>query len=96
MHRDCPCYELTDGCGCECCTEPRVTMTDNISQNVYIIPSQPSLPACVEPDEYPCECNSVNYMMLQSGIDPVAARNSGGSYSHDKLVNAYNTKQGRE
>lgn len=75
---ECPCYELTDGCGCQCCTR--------------FYNTQESLPQCVSPDERFCECWSVDRIMLHSGIDPIAARNSGGSYSRDTLIKSMELK----
>lgn len=74
---ECPCYELTDGCGCQCCA-PSVI--------------QPNNSTCIILDERFCECWSVDRIMLHSGIDPVAARNSGGSYSRDTLIKSMELK----
>jgi hypothetical protein len=79
--RDCPCYELTDGCGCLCCVDH-----DKI---IGSMETHPSLPECIESDEYGCECHSIEYLMAQSDIQPM---HPGQSFTP---AEAYEIKQGR-
>lgn len=78
---ECPCYELVDGCGCACCVPMTVHYTNN-----------DQIPQCVSPDETFCECWSNERIMQHQGIDPIAARNSGGSYSRNTLIKSMELK----
>lgn len=76
---ECPCDELTGGCGCECCTLAKPN-------------KQPSLSQCTIPDERYCSCWSDTKIMQHSGIDPIAAMHSGGPFSRNQLIESWRLK----
>lgn len=76
-NNECPCDELTGGCGCTCCTG--------------ILDQQQNL-VCTVPDERYCPCWSPTLIMQHQGIDPIAAMHSGGSYSHEQSIESWRLK----